>query len=89
METQRLDLPITGMSCAGCAARIEKELQSLPGVQEAQVNFATEKATLRYDETTLPLEQIIQKVEEIGYQVPLQRLTIPRGRYIACVISCS
>ena len=34
METQRLDLPIGGMSCAGCASRIEKELQSLPGVQQ-------------------------------------------------------
>ncbi|MEE8303830.1 MAG: copper ion binding protein, partial [Candidatus Tectomicrobia bacterium] len=79
METQRLDLPIGGMSCAGCAARIEKELQSLPGVQQAQVNFATEKATLQFDPEVLPTDQIITKVEEIGYQVPLQHLTIPVG----------
>jgi Cu+-exporting ATPase len=79
METQRLDLPISGMSCAGCAARIEKALQSLAGVQEGQVNFATEKATLRYDPAALTTDQIISKVEAIGYQVPLQRLTIPVG----------
>ena len=43
MATQRLDLPISGMHCAGCAGRIEKALQDLAGVQQAQVNFATEK----------------------------------------------
>ena len=79
MQTQRLDLPIGGMSCAGCASRIEHELQNLPGVQEAQVNFATEKATLHYDAESLSLDQITQKVEDIGYQIRLQRLTMPVG----------
>jgi P-type Cu+ transporter len=79
METQRLDLPLKGMNCAGCAARIEKELQGLPGVQEAQVNFATEKATLRVDPAALNLDRIIHAVEDIGYQVPHERLTIPIG----------
>lgn len=79
METQRLDLPIGGMSCAACAARIEKVLQGLSGVQAAQVNFATEKATLHYDPATLTLGKITKEVEAIGYQVPLQRLTIPIG----------
>jgi Cu+-exporting ATPase len=79
METTRVDLPIRGMSCAGCAARIEKVLQGLPGVQEAQVNFATEKATLRYDPALLTLDQLAREMEEIGYEVPLQRLTIPVG----------
>jgi P-type Cu+ transporter len=79
METQRLDLPIGGMHCAGCVARVEKTLQSLPGVQEAQVNLATATATLHYDPATLTLGEIAGKVEEVGYQVPLQRLTIPIG----------
>src|SRR5688500_10289758 len=48
METQRLDLPIHGMNCAGCAARIEKALQHLSGIQKAQVNFATARATVHY-----------------------------------------
>ncbi|MEE9146017.1 MAG: heavy metal translocating P-type ATPase, partial [Candidatus Tectomicrobia bacterium] len=79
MATQRLDLPIGGMNCAGCAARIETELQSLPGVEEAQVNFATEKATLHYDPATLSVGQITTKVSDIGYQVRLQQLIIPVG----------
>jgi Cu+-exporting ATPase len=79
METQRLDLPIGGMHCAGCTARVEKALQRLPGVQAAQVNLATAKATLHYDATTLSLGEIAKEVEAIGYQVPLQRLTIPVG----------
>ena len=53
METQRLDLPIGGMHCASCVARVEQALQSLSGVQEAQVNLATETATLQYEPTTV------------------------------------
>ena len=77
MDTKRLDLPVGGMSCAGCAARIEKTLQGLPGVCQAQVNFATEKATVHYDPAALTAEKIIQEVQEIGYEVPAQRLTMP------------
>ena len=43
----RLDLPIGGMTCASCAARVEKELAKVPGVDSATVNFATEVATVR------------------------------------------
>ncbi|RMF84483.1 MAG: heavy-metal-associated domain-containing protein, partial [Nitrospinota bacterium] len=79
MTTTRLDLPIGGMSCAACASRIEKGLQSLPGVEEAQVNFATEKATLHYDPSVVTLEQICKKVEDLGYQVIREKVTIPIG----------
>ncbi len=44
-----MDLPITGMSCAACAARIEKGLGSVEGVSQATVNFAAEKATVFFD----------------------------------------
>ena len=57
MEAQRLDLPIGGMHCAGCVARVEKILQSLSGVQAAQVNLATETVTLHYEPATLRLDQ--------------------------------
>lgn len=76
MEAQRLDLPIGGMHCAGCVSRVEKALQSLTGVQDVQVNLATETATIRYEPATVPLERLIQAVQGIGYQVPLERLTI-------------
>jgi Cu+-exporting ATPase len=45
---ERVDLALDGMTCAACAARIEKALNRVPGV-EAEVNFATESARVRYD----------------------------------------
>ncbi|MBV9230772.1 MAG: cation-translocating P-type ATPase [Chloroflexi bacterium] len=61
-------LAIEGMSCASCAMRIEKGVKKLPGVYAAAVNLATEQATVSYapDETTL--EQMVQKVEALGYK---------------------
>ncbi|MBU5363998.1 heavy metal translocating P-type ATPase [Enterococcus devriesei] len=57
---------ITGMTCANCSARVEKELKTTDGVLEANVNLATEKATVQFDDT-LSAEQVIQRVEAIGY----------------------
>ena len=70
MTTQRLDLPITGMHCAACAGRIEDALNGLVGVQQAQVNFATEKAAVRFDAGAVDGALIRRKIEEIGYGVP-------------------
>lgn len=77
METQQLDLPISGMTCAACAVRVENELRTTPGVQTANVNFATEKATLHYAPEALSVTQIIDHIADVGYGVPLERLTIP------------
>src|SRR5215510_2531402 len=77
VEAQRLDLPIGGMHCAGCVARVEKVLQDLPGVQAAQVNLATETATLHYEPTTLTLDQVVKAVQASGDQVRLEHTTIP------------
>jgi Cu+-exporting ATPase len=87
VEAQRLDLPIGGMHCAGCVARVEKVLQDLPGVQAAQVNLATETATLHYEPTTLTLDQVVKAVQASGYQVSLEHTTIPvKGMHCAgCV----
>lgn len=56
---------ITGMTCANCSARVEKELNAQPGVAQATVNLATEKATVQFNETTA--EALIKSVENIGY----------------------
>lgn len=56
---------ITGMTCANCSARIEKELNEQPGVMSATVNLATEKASVKYTDTTT--ERLIKSVENIGY----------------------
>ena len=89
MESQRLDLPVNGMHCAGCVSQIEKALQDLPGVQDAHVKLETKKATLQFDAAVLTVDRIVEAVEDVGYQVPRERLTIPiRGMHCAgCVRS--
>jgi Cu+-exporting ATPase len=54
------------MTCANCSARVEKELKATEGVLEANVNLATEKATVQFD-GNLTAENLIQRVESIGY----------------------
>ena len=68
--TQQLDLPIVGMTCASCAARVEKRLNGLDGV-EAAVNYTTEKATVEYDPATVEPTDLVAAVEAAGYQAAI------------------
>src|SRR5438094_9907121 len=68
-------LALEGMTCASCAMRIEKGLKKVPGVKDASVNFATEQATVTYDPTQANLEQMIQKVDAVGYKARRQKST--------------
>jgi P-type Cu+ transporter len=65
-------LALEGMTCASCAMRIEKGLKKVPGVIDANVNFATEQATVTYDPAQTGLEQMVQKVEAVGYKATPQ-----------------
>ena len=68
----RTVLALEGMTCASCAMRIEKGLKKVPGVKDASVNFATEQATVTYDPAQTGLEQMVQKVDSVGYKaIPL------------------
>jgi P-type Cu+ transporter len=67
VETSRVDLPVTGMSCAACARRIEQTLAKTPGVETAAVNFATARATVNYDPAATDLRRIMKRVEDVGY----------------------
>src|SRR6266568_5708257 len=62
---------LEGMTCASCAMRIEKVLKKVPGVTDAQVNLATERATVTYTPTLTSHERMVQKVEAIGYKATL------------------
>ncbi|TVR87420.1 MAG: copper-translocating P-type ATPase [Spirochaetaceae bacterium] len=62
-------LVIDGMSCAACAASIETVLKGVPGIQEAGVNFASEKLNLRYDPDTIRLSEIKKRVKDVGYEL--------------------
>ncbi len=70
-----LDLPIEGMTCAACAARIEKQLNKLPGVS-ASVNFASEKAHIAYDRASVTAQQLLETVARTGFTVPPQTLEL-------------
>jgi Cu+-exporting ATPase len=64
---EHVELPITGMTCASCANRIERKLNKLDGVS-ATVNYATEKATVDYDPHVATTEDLLGAVEAVGYQ---------------------
>jgi Cu+-exporting ATPase len=66
--TDKAELKISGMSCAACAARIEKGLKGLPGVYNATVNYAAEKAVLEYNASELTIRQVQDKVQKLGYE---------------------
>ncbi|MEK6963226.1 MAG: heavy metal translocating P-type ATPase [Nanoarchaeota archaeon] len=61
-------LAIGGMHCASCANILTKALNKVPGVQSANVNYGTEKATVSYDDSLATLEQLIAAVESKGYK---------------------
>ncbi|WP_297712284.1 heavy metal translocating P-type ATPase [Clostridium sp.] len=60
---------INGMTCSACANRIEKVVSKMEGVEEANVNFATETLTVNYDDKIITQEDIEQKVEKIGFKI--------------------
>ena len=64
---QYVVLDITGMTCATCSSRIERGLRKVGGVQEANVNLATEKASVTYDAALVDLTALVTTVEELGY----------------------
>ncbi len=67
--TQTVEIPIEGMTCSACAARIGKGLNKLDGVGEAHVNFATEKAFVTFDSLVIDEEAFVATVEKLGYAV--------------------
>lgn len=65
MSEQVQSFVITGMTCANCSARVEKELNAQPGIKQANVNLATEKATVSF--SGMSAAEVIACVENIGY----------------------
>lgn len=69
MKTQ---FDVTGMTCASCSARVQKSVESLPGVNEAQVNLLTNSMSVDYNEKDLTASDIIMKVKSVGYGCELK-----------------
>jgi len=69
-QTERVELAITGMTCASCAARVERKLRKLDGVA-ASVNYATATATVDYDPQLAHADDLLAAVSAAGYQAVL------------------
>jgi Cu+-exporting ATPase len=69
---ERLDLAISGMTCAACAARIEKGLKRLPGILSANVNLAAETAAIRYQPGFIDSDAVLERVRKLGYNASLK-----------------
>jgi len=67
MSKRRTELNIRGMTCASCVARVENALKRVPGVTSANVNLATERATVMYDPSTTDLSSLLDAVDIAGY----------------------
>ncbi len=76
--SEHVELPITGMTCASCANRIERKLNKLDGVA-ASVNYATEKATVDYDPAAVAPQDLLDTVAAAGYAAKLPQPPAPDG----------
>ena len=65
---------ITGMTCASCSAAVERVTRKMEGVQESNVNIATNKMTITYDESKVSPEDIIGRVEKAGFGAALEQI---------------
>ena len=88
IRVERIDLPISGMTCASCAAKIEKALARVPGVSRSAVNFAAEEATVVFDPDQADIPQLIEKIKDLGYEAKLGKVLLPiQGMTCAACVS--
>ena len=71
--TQRIDFPVTGMTCAACQARVQRTLARTPGVQDATVNLMMGNATVAYDPAAVSADRLVEVVRDTGYGAELPR----------------
>ena len=72
----RLSIPVTGMTCAACANRIQRKLERSPGVSEASVNYGTERATVVYDPARVGAGEIVGAVRAAGYDARTESVVL-------------
>jgi Cu+-exporting ATPase len=77
MTEQKITLPITGMTCANCAANIQRVVKKLEGIAEANVNFAAECAAVSFDPHRLQLQDVVEKIHQSGFGVTTSKIEMP------------
>ncbi|WP_414469859.1 heavy metal translocating P-type ATPase [Methanobacterium sp. ACI-7] len=73
---KKAEIKVSGMSCAMCSLAIEKSLKEVEGVNDAQVNLGTEKATVEYNPNKVKLSELETAIEEAGYDVVNERVVL-------------
>ena len=73
----RIVFPVVGMHCAACAVTIQKRLAATPGVRQASVNLATNKATVEWEDGAMPGPVLAEAVRDAGYDVARDTITAP------------
>lgn len=74
LKIEKLSLPVEGMTCASCVARVEKTIAKLDGIKNVSVNLATEKASFEYDPDLLDFKKLADSIEDAGYKLDLSLL---------------
>ncbi|WP_308634248.1 heavy metal translocating P-type ATPase [Paenibacillus silvisoli] len=87
MANQKTTLQISGMTCASCAARIEKGLSRMEGVASASVNLTMETARIEYNEAVLAVADVMRRVDELGFHAEMKGETKQPGEQRASAIS--
>ncbi len=78
-KTEKARIHVTGMTCTTCAATIEKGLTETAGVEQARVNFASEKASIEYDPNQISLAKIKGTISQLGYGTATKKSIFPVG----------
>ena len=79
MSLKQITLPISGMTCAECVMHVEGGLKEVPGVENATVNLANERATVQFDPEKANIDQMVAAVRDVGYDVVVDKITLPIG----------
>ena len=75
-DSDRVTLPVRGMTCASCVAHVEKALRGVEGVSDVNVNLATEKASLDFRADAVRVGDLVKAVQETGYDVATETMTL-------------
>jgi len=81
--TETAELTVSGMTCASCVMRVEKKLKNVPGVADAAVNLATERAIVTYDPSQTDPDALVKSVEAAGYGATLHARDEPLAANLA------
>ena len=79
MSNDQIILPVHGMTCASCVGNVERALNKVEGVARANVNLATERANVVFANGDVDVQDLVQAVQESGYEIPVEKIILPIG----------